>query len=587
MRSWRIFAFAALLVTIFVVGGWLIGRRPASLTTGVAQTATLGDLQVTVQLDQAALGERVVEVSVQDAAGKPVDVSAVQLRFSMAEMDMGTIVADAQPVSQGQFQARGQFFTMVGRWLVDATLARSGQPSQSISFAFPIAAPGEAAGPINPLPSNPQTILAGQELYQVNCITCHGPSGKGDGPAAAGLNPRPADFSQHMPPGKHTDGQIYLWIKDGYPNSAMPAFGQRFSEEQLWQLVTFLRTFGWSAPQVQAAPSTQAPAQPLPAQPAPSAAVPNVQEPLPPLVFARLGNIWRSLGDGAAPQQLTSVSADSYAKEPVFSPDGSQVAFIVTTQPTVTAKLPIPTGALYVMNADGSDLRAVWKPDQGLLGMPAWTPDGQKLYVAVNGLGAEGDTGRQLHVVQVDLATGAQQPILEDALDPTISRDGTQLAYLSLSQDGYTMSLEVGAPDGSGGRQVLGGGTFQGFYAPRFSPDGTQIVVAAIGGPQTDQEGKPIGAAAPAPLQALFSLFEPPTAAAHGLPWDLWIVNTDGTGLRRLTTIYEDLPMASFSPDGKQIAVMGVGGIYLMDADGARLRRIDQVGDHGGLDWAR
>lgn len=76
-----------------------------------------------------------------------------------------------------------------------------------------------------------------------------------------------------------------------------------------------------------------------------------------------------------------------------------------------------------------------------------------------------------------------------------------------------------------------------------------------------------------------------PIAAAHGLPWDLWTVNTDGTGLRRLTTLYEDLPMAVFSPDGKQLAVMALGGIYLMDADGSRLRRIDPVGDHGGLDW--
>ena len=101
----------------------------------------------------------------------------------------------------------------------------------------------------------------------------------------------------------------------------------------------------------------------------------------------------------------------------------------------------------------------------------------------------------------------------------------------------------------------------------------------------TDPQGNPIKASAPSPLDRLLGLFEPPTAEAHGLPWDLWTVNADGTGLRRLTTFYEDLPMAVFSPDGKQLAVMALGGIYLMDADGSRLRRIDQVGDHGGLDW--
>ena len=96
-----------------------------------------------------------------------------------------------------------------------------------------------------------------------------------------------------------------------------------------------------------------------------------------------------------------------------------------------------------------------------------------------------------------------------------------------------------------------------------------------------------LGTTAGSALDRLLGLFEPPTAEAHGLPWDLWIVNSDGSGLRRLTSFYEDLPMAAFAPDGKQVAVMGLGGIYMMEADGSRLRRIDPTGDHGGLDWPR
>jgi Tol biopolymer transport system component len=146
----------------------------------------------------------------------------------------------------------------------------------------------------------------------------------------------------------------------------------------------------------------------------------------------------------------------------------------------------------------------------------------------------------------------------------------------------------VANADGSGARALIDGAAFQAFYAPRFSPDGTRIVVAAIGGPETDGQGNPVTPPSGAsPLDGLLGLLAPATAEAHGLPWDLWTVHVDGSGLRRLTQFYEDLPMATYSPDGKQIAVMGAGGIYLLDADGANLRRIDAVGDHGGLDWVR
>jgi len=592
MRSWHVFAIVVLLIAVVGLGGWLIGRNSRPLATGVAQTAAAGDLRVTLRIDDTTVGTRVIDVTVADAEGQPADVSDLRLRFSMRDMNMGLSEIQAQPVGRGHFQARGQFFSMVGNWAVEAVLMRENGASIQVPFMMAIAGPGEMSGPINPLAVNAETIQEGQKLYAANCAACHGSTGKGDGPAAAGLNPRPADFTQHMGPGKHTDGQIYLWIKNGFPNSAMPAWDQRLSEQQIWQLVSYLRTFNATTV------ATNASAQPNPtgAQPQPQAApnqpvqVPLAQEPLPPIIFARQSNIWRSDGKGGAPQQITSLTAGSYAEYPTFSPDGSQIAFVAITPAPVTATLPLPTSALYVMNADGSALKPVWKPAQGLLGLFAWAPDGKSIYANGNGVQAEttdANSGRQLQVVRLDVATGAIQPLLTDALDPTLSRDGKQLAYLKLSADGYTMSLTIAAPDGSNAREIISGTDFQGFYAPRFSPDGKQIIVAGIGGPETDQQGNPIKASLPSALDRLLGLFEPATAEAHGLPWDLWIVNTDGSGLRRMTSFYEDLPMVAFSPDGKQVAVMGLGGIYLMAPDGSQLRKIDAVGDHGGLDWAR
>ena len=71
---------------------------------------------------------------------------------------------------------------------------------------------------------------------------CHGTTGKGDGPVGLTLNPRPADLTVHTKPGIHPDGQLFEWITNGYPHSAMPAFGQRLSEIDRWNLVNYIRT---------------------------------------------------------------------------------------------------------------------------------------------------------------------------------------------------------------------------------------------------------------------------------------------------------------------------------------------------------
>jgi mono/diheme cytochrome c family protein len=580
MRAWLIVALAALVVAVAALAMWF-ASRDSSAPGVVSQTAQAGELHVTVQLDQAALGERILEVDVKDAAGGQVDLSAVRLRFTMAEMDMGRIEADAQPLGRGRYQARGSFFSMAGRWDVSATIERAGQPPAQAVFAFAIAAPGEASGPLNPQAADAATIAAGRQLYVANCVACHGATGRGDGPAAIGLRPRPADFMQHMIPGKHTDGQVFLWIKNGFPGTAMPAWSGRLSDDDIWRIVVYLRTLGQPAaatldPQPTASPPTAAPS-------------PGVREPLPPLVFTRQGNLWRSDGSGAPPKSLTNLGAETFAEHPAVSPDGAQVAFIARSPGPLTATLPLSMTTLYVMNADGSGLRTLWQPPRGSLALLAWTPDGRALYVGYSDLLSDplAPVSDWLFEIQrIDITTGERRRVLSDARDPAITRDGARMAYLHYDKANAAFSLHVAALDGSGDQEVVGAGAFGAFYAPRFSFDGTRIVFAAIGGPPTDDRGYPISGSAASPFAALLDLFEPPVAEAHGAPWDIWVVNVDGTGLRRLPQAREDSPMALFAPDGQQIVMMGAGGIYLIDVDGGNFRQIDPVGDHGGLDWA-
>jgi Tol biopolymer transport system component len=177
--------------------------------------------------------------------------------------------------------------------------------------------------------------------------------------------------------------------------------------------------------------------------------------------------------------------------------------------------------------------------------------------------------------------------VLTNALDPAVYPDGTLLAYIWLSDDSSQMALKVAALDGSNARQVLDGSPFPDFFTPTFSPDGKQIVVAAVGGPPTDAQGYPRTASRQSPVERMLGALGPPAAHAQEAAWELWIVNLDGTGLRRLTAFAEGEPVASFSPDGKQIAVLARGGIYLLNSDGSQLRRIETRGGTGGLEWIR
>src|SRR5688572_5349460 len=49
--------------------------------------------------------------------------------------------------------------------------------------------------PLDEIPNQTPSLARGAEVFQANCASCHGALGKGDGPAAAGLDPRPTNLS--------------------------------------------------------------------------------------------------------------------------------------------------------------------------------------------------------------------------------------------------------------------------------------------------------------------------------------------------------------------------------------------------------
>jgi copper transport protein len=91
----------------------------------------------------------------------------------------------------------------------------------------------------NPSSDDPASIVRGSELYRTNCVSCHGVDGRGDGPLALTLSPPPADLAQHIP--LHPEGDTFIFIARGFPNTAMPAWSDSLTDEEIWDVVNYLR----------------------------------------------------------------------------------------------------------------------------------------------------------------------------------------------------------------------------------------------------------------------------------------------------------------------------------------------------------
>lgn len=103
--------------------------------------------------------------------------------------------------------------------------------------------PTEYAGLTNPIPADKESLERGSELYTVNCASCHGDGGMGDGLAGSALDPAPspiAHSSQMM-----ADDYLFWRISEGgVPfSTSMPAWTV-LDEQSRWDLINYMRALG-------------------------------------------------------------------------------------------------------------------------------------------------------------------------------------------------------------------------------------------------------------------------------------------------------------------------------------------------------
>lgn len=109
-------------------------------------------------------------------------------------------------------------------------------------------------------PAAPGDVEKGKQIYEQRCWWCHGAEGEGNGPAAEFLIPPPRDFTQGLYKFKSTpfdeivpsDDDIFKMIKGGVVknnrsnwtglnDTSMPGWGDMLSDQDIWDLVAFIK----------------------------------------------------------------------------------------------------------------------------------------------------------------------------------------------------------------------------------------------------------------------------------------------------------------------------------------------------------
>jgi mono/diheme cytochrome c family protein len=93
----------------------------------------------------------------------------------------------------------------------------------------------------NPLPADEANIHAGQQNFGAYCMVCHGLDGQNTGVPFADKMAPPVPSLNSSLVQAYSDGQLHWIIKNGIFPSGMPASKDIFRDEEVWQLVLFIR----------------------------------------------------------------------------------------------------------------------------------------------------------------------------------------------------------------------------------------------------------------------------------------------------------------------------------------------------------
>lgn len=178
----------------------------------------------------------IVSVAVEEY-GKGVDAQGRLTAASEYQEAVG-FLADAKEIADRLTGARADAAHAVLDSILTAARARR-PPAALAALARRFAAALGSEGALE-MPSAPIDLAAGRAIYDRTCAQCHGPSGRGDGPQAALLNPKPVPIGDPGVVARVTPEIMFRIASVGVSNTPMVGFAGTLTPQQRWNVVSYV-----------------------------------------------------------------------------------------------------------------------------------------------------------------------------------------------------------------------------------------------------------------------------------------------------------------------------------------------------------
>jgi high-affinity iron transporter len=160
------------------------------------------------------------------------EVKEARLFLDQARLDIPALPARVRPYTDSAFTA---LLALIDRSAPPTSLRDLAQGLED-RLARDV---GEA---VVPTPPSGASLERGAEVFRQRCASCHGDAGRGDGPAARGLTPPPADLGDAKVMGAKTRVDIYRQLLLGVAGTAMPSFERTLPDDDRWAVAAFALT---------------------------------------------------------------------------------------------------------------------------------------------------------------------------------------------------------------------------------------------------------------------------------------------------------------------------------------------------------